>query len=362
MRGLTFIHTCDLHLEEAHPERLEVLRWLLSAAAESEAALLICGDLFDSDSQARILRPAVRDVFNSYTGVDVFLLPGNHDAESYSGGEDYGQSVQALASRPLEVFDYNGVALAAAPFVRDSRLAAALTGVPALERPSILLAHGTHFGGDSSFWREARDKGMEYYPIHPEDLRTIPFAYAALGHFHSRFRKIEEGDVTLCYPGSPTPITAAETGIRKAAMVNIETESGAVIVEELLIGTGDYYIKDELDLLPGLEENAFSRVVGFLAENRSDRAAATILLSGITQWSDALINEKVEGLKQSYASFYSSLEIVNGIQSYEGLMENALVKEFVGRLDGEEDIGDEIRRLAAALGLRAFDAALSRKK
>lgn len=360
MERLTFIHTSDLHLDEGHPERLEVLRWLLAAAKEREAALLICGDLFDSDHQARILRPAVRGIFDEFSGVDVFILPGNHDAESYSAGDDYGQPVRMLSSVPVEMFEYRGLKVVAAPFVKGSNLAAALATVSAIEGPALLMAHGTYFARDSNFWKEVQERGAEYYPIYPQDLQGKPFSYVALGHFHSRFTIIRDSGAPLCYPGSPLPVTRAETGIRKAALVTLE--SGGVNVEPLPIGEGVYYISEVFDLLPELEDRMFSRLDAFLSENASIRAEVTISVKGSTQLSDAQINERIQGLKEAHSERYAGLKIDSGTQSHGGLLENSLVREFVMRLEEDASLDEKVRRLAVALGLRAFDAATSRRR
>jgi len=367
----TFIHTCDLHLHEGHPERLEVLRWLLTQAAERGAALLICGDLFDSDQQATVYRPRVREVFNEFQGVDVFVLPGNHDERSYSGGEDYGGAVRVLSGRNptppsprtgREIVEYKGVELVGAPFVSDSNLAAALAGMPEMEGPAILMAHGTYFGRDSAFWQEVQERGMEYYPIYPRDIEDSPFSYIALGHFHSRFNLFEAGAAKACYPGTPSPVTRAETGVRHAALVTINPDSGEVDVKTLTVEVGPYYLEEKFALLPGLEENTFSAIDAFLNDNKSDRADVIILLSGVTRWTDAQINDRFDNMRTGYSDYYRNLELMNRATGYSELMENALVRDFVERLENNSNLDENIKRLGIALGLKAFAKAMARRR
>jgi predicted MPP superfamily phosphohydrolase len=63
---LKVLHTADIHLSPAAPERMEALRSVCHLSQELGcAALLIAGDLFDTPKAAMDLRAEVRELFDS---------------------------------------------------------------------------------------------------------------------------------------------------------------------------------------------------------------------------------------------------------------------------------------------------------
>ena len=97
-----FIHCADLHLDsrmemhlsapQAQTRRRELIhtfsRLADYGALHEVTAILICGDLFDSDSVSPYTVEAFLHCVRQYPQIDFLYLPGNHDAEGFQFPED----------------------------------------------------------------------------------------------------------------------------------------------------------------------------------------------------------------------------------------------------------------------------------
>ena len=93
---MKIIHCSDLHLDadlrsrfdegsaaDRRAELMNTFRRLCRQARELHArAVLICGDLFDTDAPSPSAVRAVEDLILTYSEILLFCLPGNHDRRS----------------------------------------------------------------------------------------------------------------------------------------------------------------------------------------------------------------------------------------------------------------------------------------
>lgn len=355
MPKITFIHTSDLHLEAKKSERIEILKWILEMARESKAAVIISGDLFNSDQDACSLEAAICRIFAAYQEVSIFILPGDHDKNAYANGAEYGNNVKLFRLSPFTEISYGGIKLVGAPYQDNSRLTDALNNYK-YHGLSVLLVHGTFFDGSTQFVRdEVKRKGEDYFPVFAEDIVDKNIIYAAMGHFHSNFTIIDSGGKKICYPGTPISLDDSEVGLRKVAKVVIDTDSGELEVSGYPVEIGAYRLRNEFTVYPGNEGNVLKSVMKYLSENSSNRTDIKIILKGFTKTDETQLNRAIETIITKYNDKFSRLNIINNSINYQHLLDkHVLVKEFISRLESY-DINNTIKNRAVELGIKAFD-------
>ena len=189
---MKFIHCADLHIDSKLESRLssanarirreELLAAFdrLAATAESQGvrAVIIAGDLFDSERASARSRKFVLDVISKHTGIDFLLLTGNHDdgvGEALNTPENL-----KMFSDTLTAFDYENVRIAGVTQYSDG----AFDGAFAPEMINIAVLHGenrTDFSFDSM-----KDRFIDYL---------------ALGHYHSYSAAPLDSRGIYCYSG-----------------------------------------------------------------------------------------------------------------------------------------------------------------
>jgi DNA repair protein SbcD/Mre11 len=231
---MKFIHAADLHLDsplrglssyaDAPAERLrtatrDAFHNLVTHAIDEQVDfMVIAGDVYDGDwkdfntglffvRQMGRLRQA---------GIPVYLLYGNHDAESeMTRGLELPENVHVFSSRKAETFciEDKKVALHG----RSFRVAATTENMlPGYPDPmsgwlNIGVLH-TALEGNSEHAR--------YAPCSLTELQAKGYQYWALGHVHEHW--IARGDVTIAYPGNLQGRHIRELGARGALMVTAE--------------------------------------------------------------------------------------------------------------------------------------------
>lgn len=169
---------------------------------EKVEILIICGDLFDREVNAEILRSKIRKIFSN-TGFKIVLIQGNHDSESYGSGKYFGEDVIVLEDWRFP-FEYKNLMIWGLPFEPMERVEIldrlrSLAENLVAGKTNILLYHGELLV--ESFSRE--DFGEEdterYMPVKLSYFKDLNINYVLAGHFHSRFNvwKLEGGRV-LC--------------------------------------------------------------------------------------------------------------------------------------------------------------------
>jgi DNA repair exonuclease SbcCD nuclease subunit len=364
LSATNLIHTADLHLKEPANAGLEVLSFALQLARDSCACLIIAGDLFDTEHDANALRSAVRQVFDRFPDVPVFLIPGNHDENCYLPSHNWGASVNILSRQPFSIVDYKDTQIVAVPFVTGLNLRAALENYKPPEPPSIAVAHGTFFGKDHyPFYKDVKRTEDKYFPIYESDIRDLKCAYIALGHFHSGFIPFDLGAQKVCYPGSPVCLSEGELGPRYLARISLNSVSHSASCEPVEVPVGEYNIVRTFLLFAGQEDRALSELTAFTAAARNPRVRIIANLQGYTQIPESELTEKINSLKRKFEKDFASLSIRDKTTSYHNLItEHPLVRAFVKDLRRQENITDNIRARALELALKAFDKAKRRKK
>lgn len=260
------MHMADVHLGARHDDLGPVAaaqrerqfaafqRAIELALAEKVDLVLICGDLFDSNSQPRrsVERAAAELGRLVKRHVPVVVIPGTHDC--YDAGSiyrvfDLAEMAGAAAddnlltvltdTRARVDFDQLGVTVVARVFetkrAPDSPLAAMKEAIAearadATKRNWLVgMIHGSlavpgKFDQDEVIFTEAEvaDSGLDYL---------------ALGHWHS-FRKGRSGRTTWAYSGSPEPVALDQDGAGQVVLVEMTEGDGkrSVALEARAVG------------------------------------------------------------------------------------------------------------------------------
>lgn len=241
-----FVHTADIHLDSPlrslalrDPQLAELIgnatRRAFVASVdlcleEKADALLLAGDLYDGDQTsmktARFLAEQVRRL--DQAGVRVFIIRGNHDAESKITKElTFPGSVTVFGSRPAPILiepENGGMPVAvhglsfAKPKAPDSLLPH--YSAPVDGAVNIGLMHTSLDGSPGH---------SAYAPCRVADLQRAGFRYWALGHIHKR--AVIEGDCAIVMPGMPQGRDINEAGAKSVSLATV-ADDGTIRIEE----------------------------------------------------------------------------------------------------------------------------------
>lgn len=196
-------------------------RAMLAIARQRGDALLIAGDLLDSE---RVADSMVQQVLEDLAGLGmpVVLLPGNHDVALMNGRTPghLPPNVHLILREAGAVVDLpeKGLTVWGRPVLDHAPEFRPLEGLPG--RPAegwyVAMAHGM-----------VNPQGVRLFPSSPitaEELSTADCDYIALGHVHV-FRDVTHGRVPAFYSGAPT----GPPGRGTVALVTLEPDRGATV-------------------------------------------------------------------------------------------------------------------------------------
>lgn len=235
-RGLgsfRFLHAADIHLdsplrglagqEGSAAERIrnatrEAFELLVGRAiAEQVAFLIIAGDLYDGDwrdYRTGLFFAAQMGRLNE-AGIPVFVLHGNHDAQSQITRRlDLPANVRVFGSRAPETFrlDEIDVALHGQSFAQRETRDNLVPGYPE-PMPSAFNIGVLHTGLGGMGGHE------NYAPCALADLIAKGYAYWALGHVHQF--QILHRQPPIVFPGNLQGRHIRETGAKGAVLVTV---------------------------------------------------------------------------------------------------------------------------------------------
>ncbi|MFA7666597.1 MAG: DNA repair exonuclease [Burkholderiaceae bacterium] len=243
--GFSFIHAADLHIDSplrgldaydgAPVERLrgatrQALVALVDLALERQVAMvLLAGDIYDGDwadfrtglffreQMVRLVR----------AGIQVFVIKGNHDAESQISRQLPAlDGVHVFSAHRSETVDLAGIGAAVHGRSFPNR-AVPEDLLPTYPPPlpgrfNIGLLHTSLTG------RPGHDP---YAPTTPQALVATGYDYFALGHVHAR-EVVHESAPRIVYPGNLQGRRAGEAGAKGCELVTIE--NGLIVSAEFV--------------------------------------------------------------------------------------------------------------------------------
>ncbi|WP_138471037.1 DNA repair exonuclease [Poseidonocella sp. HB161398] len=263
------LHTADIHLDSPLRSlalRSEGLRARVQAAtrralesivdlaiAESCAAVLIAGDLFDGagrSARTGAFLIAQLDRLRA-EGIAVFYIRGNHDAASpITGNVELPGNVHVFTGRgghreiPGTGIHVHGVSFSGrhAP---DSLLPK--FGAPVAGAVNIAMLH-TSLAGAAGH--------DPYAPCSPAELAAMGFDYWALGHVHRR--QVHGTRPWIVMPGMPQGRDIGEDGPKSATLIEIGPEG--ITAEERVVSPVEF-LRCPLDITGVAEEDALRDLI-----------------------------------------------------------------------------------------------------
>ncbi len=349
---MKILHTADLHLNSANPERWKALEELVAVAADQKVSLfLIAGDLFDRNTEAEQLRGDLRGLLGG-SELKTVILPGNHDHKAYRSGLYFGENVY-LINNWKEPLNFDQVSIWGLPFekIAGEKLIGRLREMGNLmdrNQYNLLLFHGELL--DAYFSRhDMGEEGEErYMPINLAVFDALPVQYVLGGHFHSNFRvwDLHNGGFFI-YPGSPVSVTRRETGRRLANMFTVgerpeEVELNTYHFEELKIILDPFDRNDPLSVLERKLKQAHPLAKILLTvEGLFDGSKLNLTESALASGIRKIAGDRLAG---------DPLETFADVQQ---VIEDQLFIDFINKLKNTESDGEDID-LIRELVIRAF--------
>ena len=307
----SFIHAADLHIDSplvglsfkdktvaarfAHAGRRAV-EALVQETIESDAAfLIIAGDIFDGDwkdvATGLFFVRAISELHRR--GIPVFMVRGNHDADSLMSRElPYPDSVRQFSSVRAETIELEPYKAALHGRSFPQRLMAAdFVSTYPKRREGWVNIGVLHTSLDGSRGHEG------YAPCTVDDLKRFGYDYWALGHVHAA--EIVSRDPWIVFPGNLQGRNPRETGAKGAMRVTVE--DGRVTEVTPLALDGARWDHLRIDVSGDTDEAAlFGRVKAVLeaaqTQSQGRPLAARITLTGTTPLHNKLVAEQEEWL------------------------------------------------------------------
>ncbi|HUP83884.1 MAG TPA: DNA repair exonuclease [Candidatus Limnocylindria bacterium] len=224
------------------------------ALTEKVDLVLICGDLFDSNSQPRrsVERAAAELSKLVARHVPVVVIPGTHDC--YEPGSiyrvfDLAEMAGAAADGLVTVLtdsrrraDFGQLGVSVLSHVFPAKRAAASPLIAMRADAEAARADGTRAGNwligmiHGSIAQPGRFEHDEVI-VTDEEIADSGLDYLALGHVHS-VREGHAGAVAYAYSGAPEPVALDQDGAGQVLLVNLEERDGqrSVRVEPRSVG------------------------------------------------------------------------------------------------------------------------------
>ena len=188
---MKILHTADIHLKESDDERWQALSEIIELGnRELIDALIISGDLFDKDIDAMKLKTSIRELF-SRNNYRIFIIPGNHDSNSFEEGSFLGANVEIINTND-DIYEIDGVSIAGLPYmeIRESEIFERLNNISgklSKDKCNILLYHGELLNTFYSRGDFGEEGDSRYMPVTLDYFNEMNFDYILAGHFHTNF-------------------------------------------------------------------------------------------------------------------------------------------------------------------------------
>lgn len=364
---LKIFHMGDVHLDSAfgrfsREERVklrahqrEIFKKMIDHVARGGYdMLLISGDLFDGIGVTPETEECVVSLF-SELACPVIISPGNHDPfeliSAYRKGK-FGENVYVFSSVEPQVFEFEdlGVQVCGYAFVGSNEITSnplADLQPPEFDGVRILCAHG-----------ELGVSGSKFAPLSEENIASLGFKYAALGHVHMPSVTKRDG-ATIAYCGVSEGRGFDELGVGGAYSVTIDGDR--VDVERVPFGEYVYSIEtldvSELASESELAEN-ISRIVASV--ECAERTSLRILLTGeanaeIAARADALARDAKAGLYHIEIKDKTYPKIDFSALEQDSTLRGEIYRTLLPRLQSDSPEERRVAMLALKVALMAVE-------
>lgn len=359
---MKIIHCADIHLDSrmhsvyepgrARERRNEILnsfcRMVEYASENHVSAILICGDLFDTNNVSALTASTVRKCIENHPEISFYYIRGNHDEDAFLAG---------LEVRPDNLFTFEQ------GFCRFS-----------LGESDRINLYGAELNGDdktsllSSFCADA--SGVNLAMLHGQEcegtselqdsldlrlLRGKNIDYLALGHVHAPKRERLDDRGIYAYCGCLEPRGFDEPGEHGFVILDINEETGAVSDTFVPFATRHMWevkvdvtdAEDTIDVLNRIR-------VAIRETDISERDLVKIFLVGSFNVETEIETDFIiTALKEDFYAFRVEDNTTPYIDYEKYRMDESLKGEFV-RLCMNENLDEHARGEILHLGLTAI--------
>jgi len=360
------IHCADLHLdskltanlskEQAKERRVELLqtyeRMVSYASDQGVRAIIIAGDMFDTNRVSALARNTVIGTIVNYPEIDFYYLKGNHDFNS---------ALETLEEPPrnLKMFQDVWHTYTANP---ESNGSVTITGVE-LDQcktdsiyDSLVLDHDKFnivvLHGQESMY-SIKDKAET---VNLGALRNKGIDYLALGHIHTY--KMQELDQrgTYCYPGCLEGRGFDETGVCGFVLLDIDEEKRTCESEFIPFACRTLHVK-EVDISECMTSIQIAGRIGqeLDREGYSERSLIKVILTGNV---DIECEKNIEYLKKQLENRFYFLKIYDETRfavDYRAFaLDESLKGEFVRTVNAAAGLDEETKAEIIRYGIQAL--------
>lgn len=258
------LHMADIHLGARHNDmgpaaaaqrerQFEAFKRAIDLAIEEKVDLvLICGDLFDSNSQPRrsVERAAAELGRLAQRHIPVVAIPGTHDcydaasiyrvfdlAELADAPADSNLVILLTDTRPSIDFPQLGVTVRARVFPTKRGSESPLLALAVKPDDPSVLAHNWQIGMVHGSLAVPGRFDADEVMFTEQEVAQSNLDYLALGHWHS-FREGRAGKTVWAYSGAPEPVALDQDGAGQVVLANLEERDGQrrVTLEACTVG------------------------------------------------------------------------------------------------------------------------------
>lgn len=349
---MRIIHTSDIHLDSPLTSRLpsdkvrERRRELLSgfgrlveeAKALGVGAILISGDLFDSERISRKAMDTALDIIEGAERIVFFYLQGNHEGDAFlTAGRALPENLKTFG-KEWTYYSAAGLTIAGRSEVCEGMF-------ESLELPegtqNIVLLHG-----------ELRERSSAPETVGLRDAAGRNIDYLALGHYHTHTAEAIDGRGVAVYCGTPEGRGFDETGDK--GYVVLETGGGRIKY------SFRSFAKRRLHIIP-LDLSGAVRTAEI--DERAERVLKGVPINDIvrlelcgryfpTLWKDT------DSLMREFADRFYYFEIKDSskiaINPDDYKLDRSLKGEFIRTVSSDESLDDETKEKIIACGINAL--------
>jgi DNA repair protein SbcD/Mre11 len=355
------LHASDYHLgalfsgmpgnrgNERRDDLLKTFEDTLVLAEEKNVdAILIAGDIFNSENPGRYLSEFVSRKFREIKHIPIYVIPGNHDpitSNSVWKKTEFPSNVHIFDQEGFTVETLDDLAIYGCPYDPKNPGKRVLNDVPEQQdfKYSIGLVHGSY--------NVISDRiGDNYFPIEGEDFSKCYFDYFALGHYHSYYQIPVFKNAY--YSGSPEGLNFKETGDR--FVLYVELSNNGPMVEPIKTNRKVFW-KETIDCSDFINNHEIIDTAGGLSEKCD---MLKLILEGTPKIESEI---DLEYVAESLRSTLFHVEIEDRIHIPEDYqIDNTIRGIFIKKMYGaisEAEAPDERKLLEDALryGVSAID-------
>lgn len=356
---MKIIHCADIHLDSAIKKNLtreqslqrrsELLLTFESmiryAQKNGVKAILISGDLFDTNVVSRKTGSVVLNSIKQVPDIDFYYLRGNHDAYDFFASGEREEELPAnlkLFSDQFTTYSYPGVTISGVELTQENQDTVYQTLVLDPQSFNIVMLHGQ----DSIY--SQKDKAQV---IALNQLKNRFIDYLALGHIHSYKEGALDNRGCYCYPGCLEGRGFDECGDKGFMLLEIE---GAKMTKEFIPAAKRRLHEFEVDVTGCDSTFEVAKRIGEAVRKVDSQDLVQVILAGkVPVDSERNLAYLTEKFGQQFYAFQMKDKTRLAIEKEDYINDVSLKGEFI-RLCMEQSFDEEKQKAVMELGIHAL--------